>query len=153
MSRLRLYSLLAGLATGVLVGALRSAQPVARGLPPQRTVLQFEDTLALAHLDSLVQLVVLADPWGTGFVLEDDAAAWEQPAQTAMPPATLTLRGIVGGPPWTALVEGLPGSNNTLAVATGDTSGLWKVVVVSRDTVVVRAAGSSVTLSVSRSWK
>lgn len=50
---------------------------------------------------------------------------------------TLTLRGIVGGPPWQAVVDGIPGVAEGTVVRTGSLFDRYRVISVSRDSVIV----------------
>jgi hypothetical protein len=64
----------------------------------------------------------------------------------AAPPATIMVRGILGGPPWTVVLQGVPGAPNPVVLRVGDTIAGFFLVRVKRDTVVVRGAGSTLTL-------
>jgi hypothetical protein len=60
----------------------------------------------------------------------------------AAPPAPrpqLVLRAIVGGPPWQAVVDGLPGQQPGVIVRSGDSYDKITVRSVGRDTVVIQA--------------
>ncbi len=154
MSVLRIFSLAVGLSAGLAVGAIRRAAPPVLEVAAPALSLGIGDTLALVLLDSLAEAIVDADPWGTRGDADPFVEAIEQPETPSPPvPDPYVVRGIVGGPPWTALVDGLPGSSLTLAVAAGDTSDTWRVLAVARDSIVVRTAGSVVTLFVTRSWR
>jgi hypothetical protein len=65
----------------------------------------------------------------------------EAPAGAAPPPAppkpALVLRGIVGGPPWDAMLDGVPGRPGAVLVHRGDTLGGLTVSAISRDTVTI----------------
>jgi hypothetical protein len=56
---------------------------------------------------------------------------------------TLTLRAIVGGPPWQAIVDGIPGEPNGAVVGRGDVFGRIAVVAVKRDTVLLRGSDTT----------
>jgi len=58
------------------------------------------------------------------------------------PPAfrgLLVLKGIVGGPPWHAVIDGLPGQPPGTMVSAGSTFEKLVIRTISRDTVVVQA--------------
>ncbi len=57
----------------------------------------------------------------------------------ATPRPALVLRAIVGGPPWSALVEGLPGQSGGVVVLAGNTFEKLRIRSIARDTVVVQA--------------
>jgi hypothetical protein len=67
-------------------------------------------------------------------------------------PFPLQLRGIAG-PPWEALVDGIPGRDSPLVVRSGDRAGEYLVALVSRDTVVVRGQDSVWKLTLANRWR
>jgi hypothetical protein len=70
-------------------------------------------------------------------------------APTAAPkpaPPKLVLRGIVGGPPWDVIIDGLPGHAAGAVVRDGESVSGILVHVATRDTVHVRGMDSSWTL-------
>ncbi|HEX2778572.1 MAG TPA: hypothetical protein VHM30_03665 [Gemmatimonadaceae bacterium] len=74
------------------------------------------------------------------------------PAVAPRPPrAALAVTGIIG-PPWEAVLEGVPGRGGAVVVRAGDTLGELKVVRVQRDTVVVQGSDTSWRLTVRRAW-
>ena len=109
-------------------------------------------TMAPAPVDSLDDLlaraeaaIVTNDPFRLGNVpasvrydpREDLAAA----AGVAQPPPlrpTMTLRAIVGGPPWQAVVDGLPGQPANTIVRAGSTYDKLIARSVTRDSVVIQ---------------
>ena len=64
-------------------------------------------------------------------------SAPETIAPAAITRPTLSLAGIVGGPPWVALLEGVPGRDATVALATGDTVAGLRVRSVDRNVAVI----------------
>jgi hypothetical protein len=76
------------------------------------------------------------------------------PSPPPKPPhPVLALAGIVGGPPWEALLSGVPGRDGTVLVRKGDTLGDLKVRAVGRDTVVVQGADTTWKLTLVRPWQ
>lgn len=81
----------------------------------------------------------------------------EQAIQQAMPvmqqprPA-LTLRAVVG-PPWEALVEGLPGRSGVVVVRAGDKVGDLTIRLIRGDSVVIQGADTTWRLGISRAWQ
>ena len=78
-------------------------------------------------------------------------------AQVAPPKPPLALSGIVG-PPWVAVLEGVPGKTGSVLAKTGDTLArppLMLLVVhqIWRDTVVVRGTDTTWTLTVYHPWR
>lgn len=60
-----------------------------------------------------------------------------QPTDASRTKPSLRLSGIVGGPPWRAVVEGVPGRVGSTMFATGDTTAGLRARSVTRDSVVV----------------
>ena len=75
------------------------------------------------------------------------------PPPPAPPKPTLTLKGVVGGPPWQAVLEGIPGRDGGVLLGKGDTLGGLKVQAVGPDTVVVRGMDTTWKLTVKRAWQ
>lgn len=61
------------------------------------------------------------------------------PAQTH--PGQLRLNGILGGPPWSAVITGFPSHPGAVLVSPGDTVNGFVLVRVVRDTALLRANG------------
>jgi hypothetical protein len=64
----------------------------------------------------------------------------------------LVLAGTVGGPPWAALVEGIPGREGAVLVRAGDVLGTLTVRTVKRDTVTIQARDTVWRLSLKKPW-
>lgn len=62
----------------------------------------------------------------------------------------LLLRGIVGGPPWSAVVQGVPGREGAVVMRLADTLSGLRISAIRRDTVVVRSTDTTWTLSLPR---
>ncbi len=87
----------------------------------------------------------------------DHELAAPQPQPQTMPHPHLTLSGIVG-PPWVAVLEGVPGRTGSVVARVGDTIGrppLAFLVLhrIEHDTVIVRGLDTTWTLGVSRPWR
>jgi hypothetical protein len=113
----------------------------------------------LANADSLGEAVgIIAE--GNLFRAERAAADPDRAAPVSamgMPLAAstkprLVLRGILGGPPWDALIDGVPGRDGALLVRAGQTIAGVTVRAVRRDTVFVRGFDTTWTLTLGRSW-
>jgi hypothetical protein len=63
---------------------------------------------------------------------------------------TLVLRGIVGGPPWQAVIDGIPGSPPGVVVRSGSVFDKLTIKWVSRDSVAVQTPDSAWTLTLSK---
>jgi hypothetical protein len=64
----------------------------------------------------------------------------------------LLLRGVLGGPPWDALVEGIPGHEGAVVMRAGQTLAGITIRAIHRDTVFVRGLDTTWTLTLGRSW-
>jgi hypothetical protein len=64
----------------------------------------------------------------------------------------LAISGIIGGPPWSAVLEGVPGREAGAVVHPGDTLGGLKIHAVKRDTVVITGMDTTWRLIVRRAW-
>jgi hypothetical protein len=74
-------------------------------------------------------------------------------SQPGLPPAprpSLVLKAIVGGPPWQAVIEGIPGQSGATVVTTGSRHERLIVRSVGRDTVVVVAPDTTWKLTFQR---
>ncbi|MFN2397810.1 MAG: hypothetical protein ABR543_04090 [Gemmatimonadaceae bacterium] len=65
----------------------------------------------------------------------------------------LVLSGVIGGPPWEALLDGVPGRTGSVLVRSGDVFGTLTIASVGRDTVVVRGMDTTWVLTLKRSWQ
>ena len=72
------------------------------------------------------------------------------PPRQAKP--ALSLTGIIGGPPWSAVLDGVPGRQGSTVVQQGDTLGGLKVRSLKRDTVVITGMDTTWRLIVRRAW-
>jgi hypothetical protein len=63
------------------------------------------------------------------------------------PPAPLTVSGIVGGPPWQAVLENVPGAGRAVLLAAGEASSGVRVLWIRGDSVAVSSAGGTVVLT------
>lgn len=83
-----------------------------------------------------------------------DAAANPIPVTNSIPaPSTkprLVLRGILGGPPWDALVDGVPGHDGALVIRAGQSIAGLTVRAVRRDTVFIRGFDTTWALALGR---
>ena len=63
----------------------------------------------------------------------------------------LVLRAVVGGPPWSAIVDGIPGQSGGTVVTAGQAFDVLRIRRVSRDTVVVQMADTTWSLTMKAS--
>lgn len=134
------------------VAARYSRQPVA----PQEgdtTGAAFNEAQLARAADS----VVTFDPFrlerkpssvafGTPVLPQEGSAAMVSRAQ-------LILKGTVGGPPWQAIMSGIPGKDGNVVLAQGDTVAGYKIKRIKRDTAIVQGDDSTMTLTVRQGWQ
>jgi hypothetical protein len=76
------------------------------------------------------------------------------PAPPPRPPRpALAVTGIVGGPPWEALLEGLPGREGSVLVRRGDTVSGLRIRSITKDTVRISGMDTTWKLAVRRAWQ
>lgn len=76
------------------------------------------------------------------------------PAPTeARPRPALALLGTIGGPPWQAVVAGLPGRSGTVVVRPGQQVDSFLVRAVNRERVVIAGPDTTWILTVRQPWK
>jgi len=86
---------------------------------------------------------VLYNPW------EPVVAAPPAPPPVRPP---LALAGLVGGPPWNALIEGIPGRESGVLLQLGDSMNGVRFVALRGDTVVLAAFDTTWSLTARRAW-
>jgi len=69
------------------------------------------------------------------------------------PHPTLALGGILGGPPWEALLDGVPGHDGSMVVKQGQVIGELRIRAVTHDSVIVQGADTTWRLGIRRSWQ
>ena len=114
-----------------------------------------------AHLVRLAGGIIATDPFR---MYRQPPSARFDPASRSVvqsgiptleaPRPVLLLRAIVGGPPWEALLEGIPGRSGPLVVRTGDTLGELVIQSVGSDTVVIAGMDTTWRLALAgvRAW-
>lgn len=133
-----------------LTGAVQGALPVtltgqsavaARGLasPRMRDSIVERDPFRLERRPSAASYRLVEEPL--------------VPQQPIPPKPALSVTGIVGGPPWEALVEGIPGRQGSVLVRRGDTLGGLRVRALGRDTVTITGMDTTWNLTVRRAWE
>ncbi len=72
-------------------------------------------------------------------------------APMGVPRPPLMLSGVFG-PPWQAVLEGIPGKQGSVVARVGDAFGELRIRSIRRDTVVVQGADTTWKLTVRRTW-
>lgn len=146
---------LMGLLAGILVARIRVPERKLPSVTVERGPGWHAVIRDASVLDSLVDELVVTDPWGTRPL----SATVEQSAIPSVPEplppirAEIVLQGVAGPSPWTALLTGLRGRPEPVVVAVGDTIGGWKILQIWDDSVRIRAATVARTVHLSRTWQ
>ena len=69
------------------------------------------------------------------------------------PRPPIVLVGILGGPPWQAVLQGVPGHTGNVVARAGEVFGDFHVRTVRRDTVIVQGADTTWRLTIRRAWQ
>lgn len=72
------------------------------------------------------------------------------PGPPALPKPPLVLRGLVGGPPWNAILDGVPGHDGGFVVRAGDSVAGLKIQSVRRDGATIRGMDTTWILRLGR---
>ncbi|HMC56659.1 MAG TPA: hypothetical protein VKH19_15890 [Gemmatimonadaceae bacterium] len=103
-------------------------------------------------LASRVQLVLDANPFRISHKQADVAFARRAQSVNAAPPIrpAFVLKGIVGGPPWRAVIDGIPGALPGTVVSSGNTFDKLVVRSVTRTDVVIQGPDTTWKLSLAK---
>lgn len=72
------------------------------------------------------------------------------PPTPAKPP--LALAGLIGGPPWAAILEGMPGQTGSVIARTGDVFGALRVRHIDHDGAVITGMDTTWILTLKHRW-
>jgi len=75
------------------------------------------------------------------------------PAPPKPPKPPLALAGIVGGPPWVALLDGVPGRNGSVVVHAGDTLAGLRIRALGPRSVTITGLDTTWKLTLKRPWQ
>jgi len=129
-----------------LVGNVVSAPAVGRTV----------ERAATEDADALASALAATDPFRAS--RHPSPVAYRPELDGAPPPPPrpprpgLAISGIIGGPPWSAVLEGVPGRDGGAVVRAGDTLGGLRVRAVRSDTVVITGMDTTWRLIVRRAW-
>ena len=116
--------------------------------------------ILLPRSDALVaasEVLVARDPFR--IERKPSGVAYSPTLEGAPPPPprpplpALAVAGIVGGPPWEALLEGIPGREGTALVRRGDTLSGLRVRSITKDSVRITGMDTTWSLTVRRTWQ
>ena len=109
-------------------------------------------------LSVAAELVTESDPFrldrrpaDAPFGADVDGAVATPPAPTHVNP-NLALSGIIGGPPWVAVIDGVPGHDGSVLLHVGDTLGELRVRAISGTTVTITGSDTTWKLTLKRPW-
>lgn len=93
-------------------------------------------------------------PTDIAFGVATPAFSPSEPAAALATPSLsgINLKGVIGGPPWQAVLGGVPGRESDIVVRAGDTLTGFRVERISPQAVVLAAPDSSITLTPSQAW-
>ncbi len=132
-------------------GEARNTRPLRERASATPALVMFDgDTL-----DSAATLVVAHDVFrlerkpGT-VAYSATSTGFIAPSAQTVPAIRIALQGTIGGPPWHAIISGVPGHDGTMVVSAGDTLGGVVIRRVDRDGVTVRVKDSTWTVTLGR---
>jgi hypothetical protein len=137
--------------------ALLGARPVRRSVAATTVPrIGASDRAPSVDTDAAVSALIATDPFRSA--RHASPVAYSPEIEGAPPPPPrpprpgLAVSGIIGGPPWSAVLEGVPGRESGAVVRAGDTLGGLCVRAVRRDTVVITGMDTTWRLIVRRAW-
>ena len=140
---IRAYDVVAAMPNGETRPSMTTPRPAMRQRPEA--------------LRAASEALVTRDP----FRLErrPSAVPYSPALESATPPPprpprpALAIAGIVGGPPWEALLDGVPGRQGSVLVRHGDTLGGLRIRSVTKDSVRIAGMDTTWALGVRRVWQ
>ena len=126
---------------------------------PVDSVRRFADAVSAESLALAEEVIVANDPFrfsNTPPTVRFDPlggsprAQTSEPARSVSPRPVLTLKAIVGGPPWRAIIDGVPGQPTGVIAGSGERFDRLTVREVTRESVYVQTADTSWTLTFRR---
>ena len=123
--------------------------------PTQPSTVPAQSSAALDSLDIAAEAIVANDPFrlanapATVRFVAGQSQTIATPALPA-PRPNLVLRAIVGGPPWQAVLDGLPGQPTGTVVTGGGSFDGIRIRAITRDTVVVESQDTTWKLTLKR---
>lgn len=132
----------------------RGAQPPQHRSRPPVPGIGAASAVDVAALKRAADTVIRRDPFRIARRPAAIAFGAEPAPSAPEPPRTerprLRLAGIIGGPPWEAILEGAPGRPAGVLVRRGDVVGDLRIRRITRDTVVVQSADTTWRLTFQR---
>jgi hypothetical protein len=122
-------------------GADSGAHPLARSLDSATKVTASSDPFRLERAPSAV-------PYSA-----EQEGAPVAPPPPKPPKPKLALVGIVGGPPWVALLDGVPGQNGSVLLHAGDTLAGLRVRTLGPNGITIAGLDTTWKLTLERPWQ
>ena len=146
----------------LVLGALawhRASRPVRVARPAWGAALPLRSLPDSDSVSTLIARVTEADPFrlarhpsAVAYRSGVDPNAPAPPPPPVPPKPPLAVAGIVGGPPWAALLDGVPGHDGSVLVHPGDTLGQLTVGAVRPGQVVITGLDTTWRLSLKTLW-
>lgn len=143
--------LLCAAVAGWREGTIRAATPVGVSDRVPTAVIRFAPDTLDAWESEIVDGDLFRASRAPSPVAFGSATGSATPSTPRALPLSLSVTGIIG-PPWEAVVEGMPGKETGVVVRPGDRYGELRVRTVRRDTVVIQGADTTWRLTVRRAW-
>jgi hypothetical protein len=125
------------------------AGPGVPALPDRELLQQHADSLRQRNPFRL-ERAPTSQPYGAPEVAEVSPVTIESEVQQRPAPS---VGGIVGGPPWKALIEGLPGQEAGVLLAVGEEWNGFRVEWVRRDSVMLVTPDTTLILALKQAWR
>lgn len=147
---------IAGLSAGVLVSIPAPARgdpsPVPPSLPATPAWAPSTDSL-----ENAVSVIEAGNLFRSDRVsaTESEPEARAPSGQPPVPPNArpqLSLRGLVGGPPWDAIIDGIPGRDGPVVLRSGQPTAGFTLHRVRHDTAIIHSPDTIWKLTLRRTW-
>jgi hypothetical protein len=147
------------LVTGIVQAQLGARRALTAGRPTLLPAITAAPARATADsLESAVEVIANLNLFRPERTSAEEHTSAQPTMATAMPqpPSAkprLVLRGVLGGPPWDAIIEGIPGREGSAVLRAGQSLGGVTVRAVRQDTAWARGFDTTWTLILGRSWQ
>jgi hypothetical protein len=126
-------------------------QRVVPGLPTITNARQLAQRTTLLRNRNPFRLERMPTTRRFGMPEPPPGGAIAQPAVPAVP--VLTLAGILGGPPWSAIIEGIPGRETGVMLREGESAHGIRLEWIRRDSARISAADTAWVVTLKRPWR
>ena len=133
-------------------GADRDSPVVLAEATPVRVSFLEDDTLVAAAAATVQRDLFRLERRPSGVPYVVNALAVTAPTEPAAPRPVLSLTGVIGGPPWQGVVNGIPGTEGSVLVQVGSVVNGFTVKAVAESTAVIVGPDTTWTLTLKRGW-